>query len=264
VAITSNGLGNTLTAAGSAHAKGAWAELFASTPEDTRGMFVATSSWSDDGKHLVDVGVGAAGSEVVAVADMVCSACENVGFVAIGVNGLNFYLPVGIASGSRVAARTQCSVASRQIYRMKLQLVGGTLGGSAYSYGAAGGSSSGVTIDPGGTANVKGSYSEIAAATSAAHDWVAVSVSGRANLSPQAAGFSPDIAAGAGGAEVPIMEHLAHRFHLFSAALCPNCFCVPIDIASGTRLSARGACSITDASDRLTEVGLVCVTGGDQ
>ena len=70
-AATSQGAG--LTNPGSTNTKGAWAEIVASCPMPLQGVVIGVQGKGDvsqGGGHLLDIGVGAAGGEVVVIADM--------------------------------------------------------------------------------------------------------------------------------------------------------------------------------------------------
>jgi hypothetical protein len=87
------------TYAATAHAKGAWAQIVASTAENVSLVILSAqvSAAATDTSTLIDIGVGAAGAETVVVPD-----------VAIG--GWNTHqvaIPLAIASGTRVAIRVQ-------------------------------------------------------------------------------------------------------------------------------------------------------------
>jgi hypothetical protein len=90
----------TLTASATAHTKGSWSQIIASTSNVgtllrffVSGVNVSTA----DSATLLDIGVGASGSETVIVPNL-----------AIGGSAGSFYsIPVEIPSGSRIAARVQ-------------------------------------------------------------------------------------------------------------------------------------------------------------
>jgi hypothetical protein len=90
----------TLTASATAHTKGSWSQIIASTSNVgtllrfiVSGVNVSTA----DSATLLDIGVGASGSETVIVPNL-----------AIGGSAGSFYsIPVEIPSGSRIAARIQ-------------------------------------------------------------------------------------------------------------------------------------------------------------
>jgi hypothetical protein len=106
----------TLTASATAHTKGSWSQIIASTSNvgtllrfTVSGVNVSTA----DSATLLDIGVGASGSETVIVPNL-----------AIGGSAGSFYsIPVEIPSGSRIAARIQgvrssqtATISSRQFF----------------------------------------------------------------------------------------------------------------------------------------------------
>jgi hypothetical protein len=90
----------TLTASATPHTKGSWSQIIASTSNGTtliRFFIAGVSVSTADSATLLDIGVGASGSETVIVPNM-----------AIGGSAGSFYsIPVEIPSGSRIAARIQ-------------------------------------------------------------------------------------------------------------------------------------------------------------
>lgn len=119
----SSGALTNVDAGATANTKGSWVELSASTTNDARGFTIC--AWGDAScdtavRHHMDVGIGAAGSEQIILAD-------------IGVSQLSFRaemigFPVGpfwtpIPAGSRVAIRTQCSSASANSRIPRLGLI---------------------------------------------------------------------------------------------------------------------------------------------
>ena len=92
--------------------KGAWTELVASTTEPYDALIVSLQGGDDTtqgtGQILLDIGIGPAGSEIVAVGDTIGSIAnsEEVRMAATGV------YPVNVPRGSRIAARWQGQVAT--------------------------------------------------------------------------------------------------------------------------------------------------------
>jgi hypothetical protein len=90
----------TLTASATPHTKGSWSQIIASTSNVTTLIRFGVSGVNvsaADSATLLDIGVGAAGSETVIVPNL-----------AIGGSAGAFYsIPVEIPSGSRIAARIQ-------------------------------------------------------------------------------------------------------------------------------------------------------------
>lgn len=99
----------TVTASASAHTKGSWSPIIASTSTDVDYMIVSVRGVGVGGSAsgtLLDIGKGAAGSET--------SIAEN---VAVGSNGgasttnnVSFGIAANIPSGTRIAARIQSVV----------------------------------------------------------------------------------------------------------------------------------------------------------
>jgi len=108
--------GTTVTASGSTNTKGAWAELITTTNFEVLGFSLSVSATGLSGSQrnmLLDLGVGAAGSEQVVLSNI------NLGSVAAIVsnraNVLAHYFPVRIAAATRIAARIQSGTASQAV-----------------------------------------------------------------------------------------------------------------------------------------------------
>jgi len=97
--------GTTVTGSGTAHTKGAWAELIAATGAASDGIWVAIRSVGASGTDtgiLLDIGIGAAASETVHVPDI------NGGYAGdTSSMGQLRFIPILTASGVRVSARLQ-------------------------------------------------------------------------------------------------------------------------------------------------------------
>jgi hypothetical protein len=97
-----------IDAGATAHTKGAWAEITASTARDAKGftlVILNDASSSAAARFLVDVAVGASGSEAVILSNMQ-TLFE--GFQ--GAQAVVGPIWTPIPAGSRIAARAQCSV----------------------------------------------------------------------------------------------------------------------------------------------------------
>lgn len=89
-----------------------WVELIASLSHDTYGLMVNINSGSTIGASrntVLDIGIGAASSEVVLIPDLICG---NAGTYSLTGSGLWYYFPIFIPAGARVSARSQSSVAT--------------------------------------------------------------------------------------------------------------------------------------------------------
>lgn len=90
--------------------KGAWAQAIASLSGDTYGLMITihnSATSAANRTYAVDIGVGAAGSEVVIIPDLIGSSAAAYGSVG---GGHHYYFPIFIPAGSRVAVRAQGSV----------------------------------------------------------------------------------------------------------------------------------------------------------
>lgn len=90
--------------------KGSWAQAIASLTDDCYGLMINISGNNTSGASrntVVDIGIGAASSEVVLIPNLIGGNAQ--GFTATG-SGLWYYFPIFIPSGTRVAIRAQSTV----------------------------------------------------------------------------------------------------------------------------------------------------------
>ena len=100
----------TVTASATIHTKGAWSQLTAAAPEDVTGIHLVLSGTATSAavtNVLVDIGIGAAASEIVIV-----SGLQAGGATTVALGNVGFFLPLRIPNGVRVAARCQALIAS--------------------------------------------------------------------------------------------------------------------------------------------------------
>lgn len=105
--------GATITT-GVAHTKGAYSagQLIASTNEDAYAISIMVTGVQVTGvvtSYLLDIGVGASGSETDLIQDLDCWGAPALGASA---GAASWFFPVFIAKGTRVAARAQALAAS--------------------------------------------------------------------------------------------------------------------------------------------------------
>src|SRR4051812_13514328 len=95
----------TTVAGGSPFTKGAWLQISAATPTDsTWAQIMLRASSAPTAATAVDIGFGAAGSEIVVVSNLIASA--------VGIRCLDYMFPLNVAAGIRVAARVSSTTAS--------------------------------------------------------------------------------------------------------------------------------------------------------
>lgn len=194
----------TVTASGTTHTKGAWIEVVASTAYTANRLtlqFGANQVTNNNSSALLDVGFGAAGSEVVKIANI------GVGFS----NGGSMDIPLQIPSGTRIAVRMQSASASKTMTVSALiSQTAKTLtinpSSTANTFGANTTTSQGVTFT---SANgSKGSWAQITADSGSAAKWAHLSFQGNSNNNWQAYNFTIDIGIGAAGSETVLIPNV--------------------------------------------------------
>lgn len=261
-------LGTTVTASGSTNTKGSYTELAASTPFTATAIVVTVQFAGDSAASgyafLLDIATGAAASESVLIPDLMVN-----GQVATGSSNLGsfaqFTIPIAIASGTRLSARCACNTASKSLGVVVTLLSTNGLPGmtaALQSYGVTAASSRGTAIDPGGSTNTKGSYTQLTASTSAVSQWLMLIVGWGANTAPSTARWYLDIATGGAGSETVLIPDIP----VTMGGQSPNFAILPVSqawltyIASSTRIAVRASCSINDATDRKLDVAILTGT----
>ena len=95
----------TVTASATAHTKGSWAEVIASTSTAVDYMIVSVRGVAVGGTAtatLLDIAKGASGSETIIAENIAVGSATNA-----ATNNVSFGIAVNIASGTRIAARIQ-------------------------------------------------------------------------------------------------------------------------------------------------------------
>lgn len=162
--------GVTVTANSTPNVMGStWTTLIASTAFDATGLWVALQgniSSSVNASMLVDIGIGAASSEVVLAPYLMAGACA---VWADGMGAMYFFPNIGIPAGSRLSARAQCATASRTI-NVLVGVIGGRripgqwIGSRITAYGVDTANSTGTPVTPGATPSW-GSATQISSST---------------------------------------------------------------------------------------------------
>jgi hypothetical protein len=171
------------------------------------------------------------------------------------------YLPISIVKGSRLAARCQGSAGTQTLLIVAHLIAGGPLGPASYSTCRALGinpaTSKLVSCDPGGTANTKGSWTEIVASTEFPIRYAILYLSHRDVATPAASGSHyVDIGIGAAASESIIVADLWRRDNVDILGSL-HAYPMPLMVPKGVRIAARAQSSVIDAEDRLSGVGLL-------
>ncbi len=229
--------GTTITAAGVADTKGAWTQLIASTTADAVAFSVSSNlTLAIAGQYAVDIGIGPGGSEQVIVSNVIVPGGGNT-----VLNCSTIHIPIAIPAGTRIAARCQSTVASKQM-GVSIQL----FDGSFVSSEAAGVDSIGFTnTGTTGTAitanaRAKGTYVQLTA--SSARDYMGLFVGVDAAATSAGSGHNVyfDISIGAGGSEQVVIPDWVFSpwSGLLTGSLSPF---YAVEIPAGTRIAARAA-----------------------
>lgn len=254
---TSNSKGTEIAGSGTANVKSSYTQLVASTGLTAVWiqLMVGHSTSANTADFLYDIATGAAASETVVIAD-----------VPFCTGGNTFYtrsttlIPIAIASGTRIASRVQLNGTATTLFFTISAILGAEsdiTSGAVTNYGSNTSDSGAVSVDPGGTANTKGSYSQIAASTSAAHNWLNPVLGNQDNGVRTGANWLMDIATGAAASEVVVIPDV--WIEMGSTLDVPFTYSWNFgvtEIASSTRLAARMQCSITDATDRTFDLAI--------
>jgi hypothetical protein len=255
---TSGAQGATVTS-GAANTKGSWLQLTSSAAADISMLYICTNYYANSGNDQMafDVGVGASGSEVAIVSNLMCDGCFSTGVGGQGSGDI--LIPISIPAGTRISARCQSSATagsdqgsiSVKGWDSAFSQVDGCSGVDAIGFQSASTKGTAVTCS---TNNTKGSYSQITASTS--RDYIGLFGAmdlQHSNINP--GDMTWDIAIGASGSEKIIVPSYACWGAAAGGLYPPVMQFLPIQIPAGTRLAARVATK-TAATVGLTLYGV--------
>lgn len=249
--------GTTVQSHASTNTKGSFVELSSSTPIDADGFYLFIGGGGSSVPcALVDIAIGAAAAEQVIVPNVAFGNLNNRQTYAI-------YFPVPIPAGTRIAARTQAATGSTNNTFSILLVKGGLLVpgslGRVVDYGTTLASSRGTVVDPGGSANTKGSYSELTAATTSPIKAILLMVgNGMASGDRTAdADWFLDIAIGAAASEQIVAPdiHVAMDDGATGVPGVPQSpFWLPVEIPVGERISVRAQSDVNTDGDGVRDL----------
>ena len=250
-ANTAASRGTSITANASGNTKGSYTQLIASTSYDTVGVLVMLDDLAAGIDYLLDIAIGAGGSEQIILPDLYAGG--GTGSIAYGAQ---YWFPIAIPAGSRIAARCQASTGSSVIRVSCLLAAAGFMPPAPLSrvtaYGANSADSGGVSVDPGGSANTKGSYSQIVASTTNDIKGLIIAIGNQLNNVRSSQSWLIDLAIGGAGSEQIVIANYALNCSTSPDIVVPQTSdFLPLCIPAGTRLAVRAQSDGTDATDRL-------------
>lgn len=244
-----------VTANAAANTKGTYAELIASLAFTCNYALIdVTGSNNGAFRMLMDIATGAGGAEVVKIPDLLIDS----NLAASSSTHGSYALPWEVISTTRIAVRVQCSTGGIAVrVAVTFQIAGTCPAISSFiNHGADTSDSGGVSIDPGGTINTKGAYSQITASSSVVAQSLMIMQTLAGNSAPVAAAWAIDFATGAGGAEVVLIPDFRFNSSAQSHSM-PRSHTFVTFIAASTRFAIRASCNTNDATDRLIDAAVM-------
>lgn len=228
-----------VTGSATAHTKGAWAQLIASTNFRASGLLLwtfQTRSAATDTSVLVDIALGASGSERIVVADWYRGHQEP--------SSSWTFIPLAIPESSRIAVRLQSAVSSKTMSVGGLIIAGSSFNSGpgcarATTYGVNSATSNTVSLTDIGSAHTKASWTEIVlATTNPIRQLIVVPGCIPATTVINQSDTLIDIGVGASGSEAVLVGDIPCSYTANESVTCPT-IPIPVTIPAGTRLSAR-------------------------
>lgn len=248
-----------IVCSGGANVKGTYVTVVSAALFGATAMEVWLRAASNGQRTLVDLAIGAAGSEVVVVPNLLLDySRQNVPF--------HILLPVAIASGTQVRARMQTYLGAGSA-RVGVGLysqgfLASQPGAMVDAYGLTVSSTNATPVDPGSTIATKGAWTEITPGLlrAAIGLFVTIGNSGFTTM-PAADRWLMDVGIGAGGAEQTLIPDIL----LFAEVTGDNV--VPgvtppymVTLPTSTRIALRMA-STTNSPVRTLNTAVYAVVG---
>lgn len=242
--------------AGAANTKSAWASLADPVARSLAGLIIVPHGPAN-ASYLLDIGIGPSGggSEQVLLPDLLISGGST------AVQCFSHFFPIRVPKGCRLSGRVQSTTASASCPMQVNGLPRSNLNpvesfGRCVAEGVTAGSSGGTQLDPGGTANTfPASFTQIVASTAGPTRGMVALLGGRANTARATCRWDLQLAVGGAGSEQVLLYH-SLRSTTGVDEIAGQSVYIPCNLPAGVRLSARVACTITDATDRLIDIAL--------
>lgn len=240
----------TVLTGGATGAEGAWVELIASTADDATFLELFLFNPNATSLGRVDIAIGASGSEVIIIPDIPTQMSGARSWQA----PISF--KVAIPKGSRVAAR-YCATTTSTINA--IGFVGNSKDqtyGQIINFDPTSTCVSVLTIDPGATANTKGSWTEFIASTAEDINYLHIGTH-NASYNGTQVSWLADIGIGAAASEITILENLMFGKQIWDTSVEPITRKTPCNIPAGTRIAIRAQCNTITTPDRELNLSLM-------
>jgi hypothetical protein len=240
--------------------KSAWTEVIASTPFDGF-VLVNIIPAGSSATYLVDIGIGGSGSEISLISDILIDFYTPTSFFGVA---RQIFVPIFVPAGSRLSFRS-ASYGGSDWTDCALTLVqaGGFVAPTGLSrsvtYGAVTGDSGGTAIDPGASADTKGSWVQLTSGADFGIKGLAIALSGGLNANMTSCEWYIDIGlTSSPGDAVVIADYFAacrEESDLVTPFISPV---FPVFIPAGEEIHMRASCTINDATDRVFDAVIYC------
>lgn len=230
-----------------------WIEIDASTSIASDGLWVVVGPGPDARQSLMDIATGAVSSEVILINNLLYSTGDGYG------GRRHYFLPMSIASGTRLSAKVQASVGGVDVDVAIILTTDSGLDITAFAnvdtIGAVTSSDSqGTVVDAGASTNTKGVYVEFDASTSNTYKALMIAIGQNNNNGLASAEFLFDVAIGASESEVDFLSNIGFKSAGGSDTITPMVHGpMACDIPSSSRLTVRMQSSTSNATDRVMD-----------
>jgi hypothetical protein len=244
-----------VTASATVNTKGAWTDLVTTTPSTFTAILLSVSTGASNQHALMDIGVGASGSEEIIVPDLLFA--QPIRVVAPTI------IPVHVPAGSRIAIRVSSRTASGTLSVMMHGIAGNSVlpppVSTVDAYGISASPVGGTLIDAGATANTKGAWTQISAATSRHIRSLMIAVTRADNTTTPGGSLANfmDVGVGASGSEQALITNVRYVTSVATPSLFPAMLPpIPCSIPAGSRLAVRLQSSFATTPDRTCHCAL--------
>lgn len=255
-AVAGTSTGTQITSSATTNAKGAWATIGTTTFAYEQ-IIIQVGASGSAADYVFDIGIDdGAGNSYVLAADLRISALKGAADLF-----LSYPLPLKIAAGAIVEARSAATIASATLRMTIVGCTASPLSGGSYSsmvalYTPA--TSRGVTIDTGATANTKSAWTQLQASTAHHVDAIMLGIGPNADVARTAATTGLlDVGIGTSGAEFALASNMLWGFTTTSDTPFPNVIGpIPMGIPAGSRVVSRAQSNNTTAGDRTLDLAV--------